>query len=225
MIGTAGADNWAPGQNGISLNTDGDVDITLSPSPSTMPLEFYGMGGDDRVNGRGQGGAGLHYLGPLIIEGGDGDDVLLRGSEKADVILGGPGNDRLEAQDSADLLDGGAGDDYMAAGGGNDSMTGGPGADTFVGSGEDDILFANDGEPDGQLNGGPGTDTAYYEAALDTSLTARRESDRRLAADTDELHTAQRSHGNARHPRRLRLQRRHLRHLRRHERLLRRRLR
>ena len=98
VIGTDVADSFAPGQNGIALNPDGDVDVTLSPS--TMPLEFYGMGGDDVINGRGQWGAGLHYLGPLHIEGGDGDDGLLRGSSEPDIVLGGSGNDRLEGQDA-----------------------------------------------------------------------------------------------------------------------------
>ena len=75
VIGTAGADLLAPGQNGlvpgqnsIALNTDGDLDVTVSPAK--IPLEFYGMGGNDTINGRGQNGSGLHYLGPLRIDGG-----------------------------------------------------------------------------------------------------------------------------------------------------------
>ncbi len=174
VIGTAGADLLAPGQNGlapgqnsIAMNTDGDLDVTVSPA--TMPLEFYGMGGNDSINGRGQNGSGLHYLGPLHIDGGEGDDVLLRGSSDPDVVLGGPGNDRLEGQASIDLLDGGSGADELAAGGGGDTLIGGPGPDTFIASDGNDLLLANDGEADVQLHGGPGTDTAYYESALDTN--------------------------------------------------------
>ena len=172
VIGTAGADLLAPGQNGllpgqnsIALNTDGDLDVTVSPA--TIPLEFYGLGGNDTINGRGQNGSGLHYLGPLRIDGGEGDDVLLRGSSSPDVVFGGPGNDRLEGQDSGDVLDGGTGADELAAGGGDDLMTGGPGSDTFLASNGNDILYADDGESDAQLHGGPGADTAYYEASLD----------------------------------------------------------
>ena len=89
-----------------------------------MPLEFYGMGGDDVINGRGQG-AGLHYLGPLHIEGGDGDDGLLRGSSRPDIVLGvpkrprrGPGRRRRgRGRIGRRLADRGRGDD---------SITGGP---------------------------------------------------------------------------------------------------
>ena len=172
VIGTAGADLLAPGQNGlvpgqnsIALNTDGDLDVTVSPAK--IPLEFYGMGGNDTINGRGQNGSGLHYLGPLRIDGGEGDDVLLRGSSEPDLVVGGPGNDRLEGQDGGDVLDGGAGADVLAAGGDDDTMTGGPGSDSFLASNGNDILYANDGEADAQLHGGPGADTAYYEASLD----------------------------------------------------------
>ena len=177
VIGTAGADLLAPGQNGlapgqnsIALNTDGDLDVTVSPAK--ILLEFYGLGGNDTINGRGQNGSGLHYLGPLRIDGGEGDDVLLRGSSEPDLVAGGPGNDRLEGQDGGDVLDGGGGDDVLAAGGDNDTMTGGSGSDTFLASNGNDTLYANDGEADAQLHGGPGADTAYYEAALDTSIVA-----------------------------------------------------
>ena len=124
VIGTDVADSFAPGQHGIALNPDGDVDVTLSPS--TMPLEFYGMGGDDVINGRGQWGAGLHYLGPLHIEGGDGDDGLLRGSSEPDIVLGGPGNDRVEGQDGADVVEGGSGDDSQTGGGETTASPAGP---------------------------------------------------------------------------------------------------
>lgn len=165
VYGTEGADTIASGQNGLALFSDGDVDVTLSPS--ALSLEIHLLGGNDYFNGWGQGGAGLHFLGPIKLYGGEGDDVLLRGSTENDVIEGGPGNDRLEGTDGNDVLDGGSGNDVLAAGGGNDSMTGGTGADEFLGSSGDDVFYAVDDEADTQLNGGPGTDTAYYEEALD----------------------------------------------------------
>lgn len=167
VYATDGADTLASGQNGLALFSDGDVDVVLTPS--ALSLEIHMLGGDDYFNGWGQGGAGLHFLGPIKLYGGDGNDVLLRGSTENDVIEGGAGNDRLEGTEGADVLDGGDGNDVIAAGGGNDDMTGGPGADDFVGSSGDDVLRAVDEESDTQINGGPGTDAAYYEEALDAA--------------------------------------------------------
>ena len=102
------------------------MDVTFSPA--AFPLEVYLLDGDDYFNGRGEGGAGLHFLGPMTIDGGPGSESLARGSSEPDVITGGPGNDRIDAQDAADVVDGGEGDDVISAGGGNDEITGGPGS-------------------------------------------------------------------------------------------------
>jgi len=166
---TEGDDVVAAGQNGLSLNSDGDLDVTVSPG--AFPLEFYALGGSDVVNGRGSGGAGLAFLGPLVIEGGEGND-LIRGSWEPDLLTGGPGNDRVEGHQSADLMDGGPGDDELTAGDGPDTVTGGTGFDTFALSGGDDLAFSDDGEADGQISGGPGNDTAYYDGGLDPTPTA-----------------------------------------------------
>jgi Ca2+-binding RTX toxin-like protein len=170
VYATEGADTLASGQNGLAFFTDGDVDVTLSPS--ALSLEIHMLDGNDYFNGWGQGGAGMHFLGPIKLYGGEGDDVLLRGSTLNDVIEGGPGSDRLEGTEGDDLLDAGPGNDVIAAGGGNDSLTGGPGADELIGSGENDVLYAVDNEGDTQLNGGPGIDTAYYDHALDAAPIA-----------------------------------------------------
>ncbi|MGH3020348.1 MAG: calcium-binding protein [Gaiellaceae bacterium] len=166
---TAGDDVFASGQNGVSLNSDGDLDMTFSPG--AFPMEIYALDGNDVVNARGSGGAGLHFLGPVVIEGGEGDD-LLRGSSDPDVITGGLGNDRIEAQESADQIDAGSGDDVITAGDGPDTATGGPGSDSFAMSGGDDVVLAADAEADGPINGGQGTDTAHYDGGLDPNPVA-----------------------------------------------------
>jgi Ca2+-binding RTX toxin-like protein len=168
--GTAGADSFSPGQLGISLNTDGDVDVTVNPS--IFNVEIYGLGGNDYINGRGQGGAGLHFLGPLVVDGGEGDDTLVRGSSENDVVLGGPGNDVVDGQDGVDLVDGGPGNDTIGGGGGSDDITGGPGIDSIAGSDGDDVIHADDGEADTSLTGGPGIDTVYYDVGLDAEPIA-----------------------------------------------------
>jgi Ca2+-binding RTX toxin-like protein len=166
---TEGDDVVAQGQNGLSMNSDGDLDVTVSPG--AFPMEIYGLGGNDIVNARGSGGAGLAFLGPVVIDGGEGDD-LLRGSWGADVVIGGPGNDRLEGHQSADTLEGGPGDDEITAGDGNDTLIGGAGSDSYSASAGNDVIFADDGEADLQINGGAGTDTAYYDAGVDPTPVA-----------------------------------------------------
>jgi Ca2+-binding RTX toxin-like protein len=167
---TSGNDFVAAGQNGFALNTDGDLDVTFSPS--NHRLEVYALEGDDYVNGRGEGGAGLRFLGPIDIDGGPGNDWLLRGGAQGDVLTGGPGNDRLEGQDGADDIDGGSGDDYVSGGAHDDELTGGSGSDEFAASGGNDLIFAEDGEADGPINGGAGTDTAFYDVGLDPTPVA-----------------------------------------------------
>jgi len=162
VYGTEGADTMAAGQNGFATSTDGDVDVTFAPS--AFRLEVHLLGGDDYFNGRGQGGAGLHFLGPIVVTGGPGNESLLRGSSEPDSIDGGPGNDELRGEDAADVLDGGEGDDVLAAGDGDDVLTGGPGVDRFLGASGSDILFARDGVADVEINGGPGADTANIDA-------------------------------------------------------------
>jgi Ca2+-binding RTX toxin-like protein len=170
VYGTSGNDVIAPGQNGIALNSDGDVDVTVNPG--AFQLEIRTFGGDDFVNGRGQGGAGLHFLGPLTIYGGEGNDELV-GSTEADKLYGEGGNDTVNAQASNDLLDGGPGDDFLTASEGNDTLLGGPGADNMSGGFGDDFIDADDGEADTQIHGGPDTDTAYYDGGgIDPALIA-----------------------------------------------------
>ncbi len=169
VIGTPGNDVIAPGQNGVAIDSDGDVDITVNPS--IFPIEINALGGDDFVNGRGQGGAGLHFLGPLTITGGDGNDEIV-GSTNLDNLNGGAGNDIINAQDGADLVEGGPGNDALTGSEGNDTMIGGPGADSFSAGAGDDLLDADDGEADTSFNGGAGTDTLYYDFGIDPSSSA-----------------------------------------------------
>ena len=164
VIGTAGNDTFAPGQNGMALNTDGDVDVTWTPNPGVFPIEIQGRDGDDFINGRGQGGAGLAYLGPLLITGGLGNDELV-GSHSSDEIYGGEGNDIIFSHQLNDLVDGGPGDDAITSGEGNDHLIGGPGADNLNAGFGNDFLDADDNQTDTQIHGGPDTDTAYYDGA------------------------------------------------------------
>jgi Ca2+-binding RTX toxin-like protein len=169
IIGSNADDLIAAGQNGVAIDSDGDLDITLSPGQHV--IEVHGLGGDDYLNMRGQGGAGLAYLGPVKVYGEQGNDELIA-SHKSDFVYGGEGNDTIFLHQLNDYAEGGPGNDSITGGEGNDQMVGGPGADTFNAGAGDDTIFADDGEADTQLHGGANTDTAYYDASLDPATIA-----------------------------------------------------
>ncbi len=83
------------------------------------------------------------------------------------ILLGGAGNDYIDAGPGDDLLDAGSTEDTAAdtnvlfAGLGNDVLMGGAGRDWLQGDGGDDILFG--GSENDTLFGGLGNDTLYGE--------------------------------------------------------------
>jgi Ca2+-binding RTX toxin-like protein len=107
---------------------------------------------------------------------------MARGTAQADVIVTGPGRDRIDGRGGndricsfggADEIEGGVGSDRISAGSGDDDVVGdngsdtvlaGPGADTVIGKrGNDRLLgeagardFLDSGLGDDSLDGGPG---------------------------------------------------------------------
>ena len=159
----------AAGQNGVSLNGDGDVDVVITPG--AFDLEVYLLGGNDFFNGRGTFGAGLHFLGAIVADAGAGDDFA-RGSTQDDFIYGRDGNDKLEGNGGNDLIDAGTGDNLVNAGADHDVIIAGPGHDDeFIAGAGDDVLYVNDGEADGLMTGGAGADTIHFDSGLDTNFT------------------------------------------------------
>jgi Ca2+-binding RTX toxin-like protein len=73
-------------------------------------IHIAGLGGDDVITAFGVGINGPH----LILDGGDGADVLL-GSAGNDALLGGPGDDILIGGGGVDILDGGPGANVVLA--------------------------------------------------------------------------------------------------------------
>ncbi len=83
-----------------------------------------------------------------IIYGMEGDDTL-RGEGGHDSIFGGEGADRLEGGAGHDLLMGGEGDDTLIGGEGDDMLVGGEGDDTLTGGdGADTFVFGEDSGDD-----------------------------------------------------------------------------
>ena len=91
-----------------------------------------------------------------IIRTGSGNDVIF-GTDNADQIFAGLGNDVVRGLGGNDKLDGGNGNDRLIGGDGNDTLTGRAGRDTLYGQNGNDTLFADDGAFD-HLFGGAGRD-------------------------------------------------------------------
>jgi len=101
---------------------------------------------------------GAIYDGAVALLGGDGNDVL-NATKKSDELFGGAGHDTLSASSGDDLLDGGAGNDKLFAGEGNDTLDGGEDDDVLSGEDGNDLLQAGIGND--TLQGGSGNDTLF----------------------------------------------------------------
>src|SRR3954452_262051 len=119
--------NLPVGQNGIQNAFDFNPDpntITTLPTDGTVKVVVNVLGGNDTVN------LSAATLEGAVIEGGEGDDVIV-GSPAVDTIHGGPGNDRLTGFGGNETIEGQDGNDVMIWNNGdrNDVDEGGDGVD------------------------------------------------------------------------------------------------
>ncbi len=118
-----------PQPNGIRIELgDRDDDVDVHPGvPGPGPLAVLAGDGDDDVSGA------FHET-PLLLDGGNGNDVLA-GGRAGDTLTGGPGDDDLSGR---------AGGDELRGGDGNDTLLGderdAPGADTIDGGAGSDRI-------------------------------------------------------------------------------------
>ncbi|MEX0743136.1 MAG: calcium-binding protein [Actinomycetota bacterium] len=167
ILGSSVVDRIVAGADGVNLNSDettADADITITGSPA------------------------------LVIEGGDGDDVLSLGggagtgtTGRQGSLLGQAGNDRLLGGVAGSAFDGGIGTDevdYTSAtqlqsanlstgqvihqGGGTDTLAG---IENLTGSPGDDRIVG-DGS-DNAIDGGDGIDTIDFSAASAVNVDLR----------------------------------------------------
>ncbi|MFT5433262.1 MAG: Ca2+-binding RTX toxin-like protein [Myxococcota bacterium] len=129
--GSTSADTVTFGADGISFNTDNNLDV----SAANVDAYTVTLGsGNDTFSGEGGKGTGAAYAGIMTLYGGPGNDTLTGGAG-VDTISGGPGNDTLSGSDDAadDILNGDEGDDTFDCGlvtNGADTFNGGADTDT-----------------------------------------------------------------------------------------------
>ncbi|RMG37914.1 MAG: hypothetical protein D6725_08195 [Planctomycetota bacterium] len=166
--GGAGKDTVSGGPGQDMLNGQGGWDMLMETGLSgTVVLRDDVLSGAaiDTLMGieraKLAGGAGndvldaTQFSGPVRLLGQGGNDTLIGGRSR-DVLLGGDGDDRIDARATvtpstgggkmpADFADGGAGDDTLIGSAGADVLRGGPGRDRIYGGAGDDRLSGGDG--------------------------------------------------------------------------------
>src|SRR5699024_6127933 len=73
-----------------------------------------------------------------VIDGQDGDDVIIDNSVMSHVLLGGDGDDTLRAENGHNVPYGGAGVDFLTGGTGQDLLLSDHGTDVLMGGAGDD---------------------------------------------------------------------------------------
>ena len=135
----------------------------------------FGGAGNDRLSGGDGNDRMFGEEGDDILFGDAGDDVLSGGAGE-DIVMGGEGNDIARGDAGNDRIDGGAGDDELHGDAGDDVLLGGEGCDVIhdgagmdvvqAGAGDDRVVAALDAVAD-VYDGGEGSDTLDYSAAIE----------------------------------------------------------
>lgn len=153
IIGTSGDDAITFGSNGVDLNGDGNLDVTLT---NVEKATVSARAGKDTVDSSGSSVTGAATSLPLGLSGGAG----------ADAVIGGNGDDRIRGGDGSDAVEGGVGDDLLKGGEGADGVSGGRGDDVLRGGGGPDDLSG--GRGDDELGGGTGADACSGGSGADS---------------------------------------------------------
>lgn len=151
--------------------TSAPVELDLVSAGTVVPAGSVGTTGDDwLILEAGAVGQLAGLSGNDTLEGSDRANVLLGGAGD-DTMLGLGGNDRLFGSVGADTGDGGDGNDTIRAGAGDDVMLGGAGNDQMLGQFGNDTLSGGDG--DDILNGGTGDNILIGGAGDDSFVFVR----------------------------------------------------
>jgi len=175
--------------------TDGDDQLQAGPGF----LEVHAGLGNDTIVGadadellRGDAGADSISGGSRFnsINGNTGDDSIVGRSTVGDWLLGGQGDDRIDASASSghNLVNGNLGDDRVLGGGGGDILRGGQGDDEVTGGAAADWLSGDLGH--NTLAGGGGADTFHAGHGVDRVLDFSLAEGDRVLLDPGVVYTA-----------------------------------
>ncbi|HET9220601.1 MAG TPA: hypothetical protein VFR18_26720, partial [Terriglobia bacterium] len=130
-------DPWEPGKTALKVvGTDGDDSILIVTQGKSGTIAVL-------INGKIVGE--YEPTGHIVVYGLAGDDrMIVSGNISVPVILiGGDGDDSLQAGDTSTILLGGRGNDTLLGGRRRSLLVGGDGEDSLTGSTQDDILIAD----------------------------------------------------------------------------------
>jgi Ca2+-binding RTX toxin-like protein len=151
--GLVKVDSKNPRTGAVQCSNVSEVDAVTGAGNDRV--DFSGVGQDTGFGQRDLPGGFGHGTG-AAADLGDGSDHYAGGATAFNLVLAGPGNDRMTGGRFRDNLQGGSGDDAATAGAGRDILVGSSGNDKLNGGADDDLLSGNAGND--VLIGGPGTD-------------------------------------------------------------------
>ncbi|WP_300015065.1 calcium-binding protein [uncultured Roseobacter sp.] len=167
MWGGDGQDTLEGGAGDDALYGGDGLDFAIFDTNGDMHVDLEGG-----IAWGGGLGTDLLYSIERVQTGGGDDDVI--GTEDANVMWMGAGEDTVYGFDGNDSIKGHAGDDLLVAGEGADSVYGGDGDDRLYGEKGQDMLSGGDGhdtmnggQNDDQLYGGEGNDRMLGEGGND----------------------------------------------------------
>ncbi len=187
LIGDEG-DNWLSGGLGADVLKGGAGNDLLIVDADDPLYLLEGGDGIDIVRIRDTRGVVFNLASAHVevVNGGDGNDVLMGGGNSNifinagagdDLIIGGAADDALAGEDGNDMIDGGFGDDIIRGHRGNDLLIGGLGSDYLDGGLDDDRIQAGDGDDviiasagNDTVDGGAGFDMVEYHGKYDQYL-------------------------------------------------------
>jgi Ca2+-binding RTX toxin-like protein len=119
-----------PGSNGVGRDDPTNAPDPLNPFNAVTPLVV-------RANPNGSSGNYLHYTGE--------DHVVLGGTNLADTLIAGIGDDTIWGDGGNDRIEGGGGVDQLIGGDGDDIITDLNGDDNIKGGAGNDVVNSGDG--------------------------------------------------------------------------------
>jgi len=151
-----------PRTGAIPCSGVSEVDAVTGPGNDRVDLS--GVGPDHGFGQRDLPGGFGHGTG-AAAELGTGNDRYVGGASAFNLVLAGPGNDRVSGGRLRDSLQGGSGDDSLSGGAGRDVLLGNSGNDKLNGGADDDLLSGNSGND--VLIGGAGADLLGGGSGMD----------------------------------------------------------